>query len=407
MPKRSRDGLRATILHGLWRGVLLGLTFASLQTVAGPTPTLELWIGSDKGYRAAAEIGRRYQLASGRRVIVRHFDDLPVAFELAAREGHGPDILLWAHDRFGEWAERGWIVPVEPSPAFVRQIAPFTWSALRIGSNLYGYPIAVETVALLYNRALINAPPADFEQLFDIAPVLHQQGVAPIAWDYRNTYFSWGLFSANGGYAFAQHPSGFDPDDTGIDQQGSIAGGHLLQRMLRQRVLDGSLTGLQALNAFAEGRVAMTINGPWVWGKLEQRGIDFGVAALPHVQGGRAKPFVGVWAAAVTRFAAEPQWAAEFLEQYLLSSEGLRLLNADHPLGAVAHQQLMGELAADHRVDQTFLNAVQGQMMPNLPRMGQFWQQMGAALERMTHAEQNPQTALQQAAEVIRGDRGQ
>ena len=380
---------------------LLALGWLAAASRAAPTPTLELWIGSDKGYRAAAEIGRRYQRATARRVIVRHFDNLPAAFEQAAAAGEGPDILIWAHDRYGEWAARGLIVPVQPSERFRQGIAPFTWSALRIGEQLYGYPIAVETVGLIYNRRLIEQPPGDFEQLFRLAPDLRQRAIVPIAWDYTNTYFSWGLLSANGGFAFAQRADGFDPRTTGVDHPGAVAGARLLQRLLQQRVLAAELTGNRALTAFSQGKVALTIGGPWVWGALQAAGIDFGVAPLPRVAGAAARPFVGVWAAAVTRWARHPDWAGEFLEQYLLSPAGLRALNADRPLGAVANRELMGELAADPRVDQTFLSAVGGEMMPNLAQMGRFWRAMQQALEQITEQGVDPAAALSQAREAI------
>jgi len=383
--------------------VLLALGWLAAASWASPTPTLELWIGSDKGFNGAAEIGRRYQLATQRRVIVRHFDDLPAAFEEAAATGRGPDVLIWAHDRYGEWAQQGLIVPVQPSARFRQRVAPFTWSAVRIGSQLYGYPIAVEAVGLIYNRQLVAQPPTDFEQLFALAPRLREQGVAPIAWDYSNTYFSWGLLSANGGYAFRQTPNGFDPNDSGVDNPGAVTGARLLQRLLAQRVLAPELTGQQALDAFANGRVAMIINGPWVWRQLSSAGVEFGVAPLPAVQGGFAKPFVGVWAAAITRFAQHPQWAAEFLEDYLLSNAGLKLLNGDKFLGPVANRALMGELAADPRVDQAFLAAVRGEMMPNLPQMGRFWRAMESALAQITHQGAAPKAALREARLAILG----
>ena len=35
------------------------------------------------------------------------------SFPTAAQSGKGPDIVIWAHDKVGEWADAGLISPVE------------------------------------------------------------------------------------------------------------------------------------------------------------------------------------------------------------------------------------------------------------------------------------------------------
>jgi maltose-binding protein MalE len=39
-------------------------------------------------------------------------------FPLTAQVGEGPDIVIWAHDKVGEWADGGLIAPVVVSKEF-------------------------------------------------------------------------------------------------------------------------------------------------------------------------------------------------------------------------------------------------------------------------------------------------
>ena len=48
----------------------------------------------------------------------------------AAAAGKGPDIMCWAHDRVGEWAKSGLIVPIRPIKRIRDEIEDSTWQAL-------------------------------------------------------------------------------------------------------------------------------------------------------------------------------------------------------------------------------------------------------------------------------------
>ncbi|WP_210397716.1 maltose/maltodextrin ABC transporter substrate-binding protein MalE [Motiliproteus sediminis] len=375
------------------------LTLLLLLSAAPVEAALSLWIGDDKGAAGVQAVADRYQAETGQRVEVTAHANLPQAFDQALATGEGPDIVIWAHDRLGEWASRGGLQPVYPSAEFRRFTAPFVWPALTLDGELYGYPIAVEAVGLIYNRKLLPHPPLDFEHLFALHPQLRAEGVKTIAWDYTNPYFSWGLLSSGDSFSLRATDDGFA---TGIDSADAKRGARLLQRLLVDGVMAAELNGSRAAEAFKRGELAMTINGPWSWQAFRNAGIDMGVVPLPRVQGQRSRVFVGVWAAAITRFAGDQHTAADFIENYLLSLEGLRRINAEVSLGPVANRQLMKELAADPAVDQAFIAAVSGELMPNRGPVSAFWRALQQALVRMTREAEAPGAALEQAAARIR-----
>ncbi len=62
---------------------------------------LVIWINGDKGYNGLAEVGKKFEKDTGIKVTVEHPDKLEEKFPQVAATGDGPDIIFWAHDRFG------------------------------------------------------------------------------------------------------------------------------------------------------------------------------------------------------------------------------------------------------------------------------------------------------------------
>ena len=58
------------------------------------------------------------------------------------------------------------IAPVELSNEFVKKFFPKAWQAVLHAEWIWGYPIAPETVTLVYNKKLLDAPPPT--QLIDL-----------------------------------------------------------------------------------------------------------------------------------------------------------------------------------------------------------------------------------------------
>ena len=76
---------------------------------------LVIWINGDKGYKGLAKVGEKFTADTGIPVEVAHPDSITDMFQQAAATGNGPDIFIWAHARFGEWAKSGLIAPINPS----------------------------------------------------------------------------------------------------------------------------------------------------------------------------------------------------------------------------------------------------------------------------------------------------
>jgi maltose/maltodextrin transport system substrate-binding protein len=146
------------------------------------------------------------------------------------------------------------------------------------------------------------------------------------------------------------------------------------------------------------GDLAMMISGPWSWGNLRKSGIDFDLAPLPGVGGNPGKPFVGVLSALINRATPNADLAAQFLEKYVCTAEGLKTIDADVPIGVPALKSLYEEMAAKNPlIKVTYENAQNGVVMPNIPQMGKFWSSMATAFQIATNGQASPEAALADA----------
>ncbi len=247
---------------------------------------LLVWINGDKGYNGLQKVGDEFAKKAGVPVTVEHPEDAPGKFQQAAAAGKGPDIFCWPHDRMGEWAKSGLIVPINPSKRVRDEVEETAWKAFAYQGKTWGYPISVEAIGLIYNKALVKTPPKSFDDVLKIDKELSAGGKKAILWDYNNTYFTWPILAAGGGYVFGRDAKGeLDPSKVGVNNPGAVTGAQLLADMIKNGQMPKGSGYAEMESAFTKGNVAMMISGPWAWDNLRKANIDFGVAPIPDVAG--------------------------------------------------------------------------------------------------------------------------
>ncbi len=380
----------------------LSSVFFSVPVLAFERDELLIWINSDKGHQGLAEVGRRFEAETGIPVTVETPDDLTSEYDHYGYSSMAPDIVIWPHDRFGSWINEGHLRPIEPSKQVRETIAPFAWQAVSVGERVYGYPIALEVVSLLYNRDLVANPPATLEEVKAEHHRLSDQGIEAISWDYKNVYFSWPVFAGSGGYSFGLESQVYDLSDVGVATDGAIRAVAGIKDLLDSGVLAKDADYGSMMDGFKAGETAMIINGPWAWSEIRDAGINVGIADVPTTTGDPGKPFVGVLAAGISAVSTNHQLARQFLEDYLLTEDGLHAVNDDKPLGAVAHLDVVETLSEDPFIDHTFRSASRGEIMPNIPEMKRFWDLMTIRFDGMLEGEYPITSTLNGAADRLR-----
>ncbi|KNC05772.1 sugar ABC transporter substrate-binding protein [Pantoea sp. RIT-PI-b] len=358
---------------------------------------LVIWINGDKGYNGLAEVGKKFEQETGIKVTVEHPDKMEEKYPQVAATGDGPDIIFWAHDRFGGYAQSGLLAEISPDANFQQKIFPFTWDAVRFNGKLIGYPISVESLSLIYNKDLLPEPPKSWEEIAALDKKMRAQGKSAMMFNLQEPYFTWPLLAAGGAYAFKLNDGRYDVKDTGVDNAGAKAGMRFLVDQVKAKTLNADTDYSIAEAAFNKGQTAMTINGPWAWSNIDKSKINYGVTLLPTLNGKPSKTFVGVLSAGINAASPNKELAKEFLENYLLTDSGLDAVNKDKPLGAVALKSFQQTLEKDERIAATMNNARNGDIMPNIPQMAAFWYAMRTATLNALSGRQSVDAALKDA----------
>ena len=276
-----------------------------------------------------------------------------------------------------------------------------SWDAVTHNKQIWGYPLALEAVSLIYNKKYVTGkPPAQLAEIAVFAKELKAKfpNVIPIMWDYDTPYFTWPFLASGGGYPYKVVDGGYDTNDIGVANPGAINGLKEVVGLISEGIMPKGASYSVMEQKMNSGELAMMISGPWAWANLRKNGIDFGLASVPGVGGNPGKPFVGVLVALINRSTPNADLATQFIEKYVCTADGLKTIDADIPIGVPALKALYAEMANKNPlVKVTYDNAQNGVVMPNIPQMGKFWSSMASAFQIATDGQASPEAALTDA----------
>jgi maltose/maltodextrin transport system substrate-binding protein len=384
--------------------VAAALFLMPLGLFAWTNGELSIWMDADRGHALEA-MAKKFENDFGLKVTIEAPEKITDCFPIAAQMAKGPDIVVWAHDKVGEWADAGLIAPVQISEDFKNEFFPEAWQAVLHSEWIWGYPIALETVTLIYNKKLLDSPPPT--RLSDLVSLnekikKERPGVTTILWDYKNSYYSWGILASAGAYVFAKNGPDYDLKNVGVADRGAVEGLSKIIALIDAGILPKSVSYSAVEDLMGQGKLAMMISGPWAWSNVIKNGIDFGVAPIPGVNENVGRPFVGVTVAYLNRSSPNQDLAKEFLEHYALTEEGLTAMYHAKPTGVPALISIYDKLAKDNPLLRQLKTAVEyGQVMPNIPQMGRFFSSVSGALQIATEGRASAKAALQEAEASI------
>src|SRR5271170_2168462 len=121
---------------------LLALSLIPMDLFAWTNGELLIWMDADRGQALKATAAKKFENDFGLKVTIEDPEEITDSFPIAAQMAKGPDIVIWAHDKIGEWADAGLIAPVEVSEEFVKKFFPKAWQAVLRGGWIWAYPIS-------------------------------------------------------------------------------------------------------------------------------------------------------------------------------------------------------------------------------------------------------------------------
>lgn len=297
---------------------------------------------------------------------------------------------------------------------------PFTCGTNNQYREVFAAPISVETVALFYNKDLVDTPAATFEELLEDAATYTAEQVAAGSSDkyYFNTnwndsYFINFVLSAHGYIPFGDNMS--DPDEVNIDSPEVIAALTWLEDNIVSYYGDGSnAPSIQGLadSAFESGKLPYIITGPWkieTYKKLE--GFNFGVTSIPTInvdgQDVAPKPFLGAQMLGVYQNSQHKEAALTFID-FWTSDEGLEI-QYRHKGKLPALKDTLMENVAGIRDDE-YLAGIREQLkntvpMPTLAEVEHYWEPIRIMVNDVWNGD-TPAAAAKKAEESYNKLRG-
>ena len=369
---------------------------------AGVAGTLTLWVDELRA-PYMIQVGEDFEAATGVPVAVHQlgFGDIRDQLQLRGPAGEGPDVIIGAHDWLGQLVTNGLVEPLDLA-AKTASFDPVALQAFTYEGQLYGVPYASEAIALYYNTELVPEPPTTWDELKQIAQQLQDEQGLEQAYVLQqgDPYHSYPLLSGHGGYVFAETPEGYDPSDVGLDSEGGLAYAREMDQMVKDGLLRADVNYDIMISLFTSGESAMFMTGPWQLPAMRETGVPFDIAQIPAMEE-ESRPFVGVQAFMVSAFAPNKTLAETFLTEYIATDETMAaLFDADPRPPTWLPQQA---LVTDEQVLAFAESASKGDPMPAIPEMSSVWTDWTDAINLIFTQAQDPEQAMIDAAESIRG----
>jgi maltose/maltodextrin transport system substrate-binding protein len=337
-----------------------------------------------------------------------NFGDIKSKFLTAAPAGEGPDVIVGAHDWVGELVENGLIEPIP----FLPEKDQFYESALNAFSykgKLYGVPYAIEALAILYNKDLVDEVPETIEELETIGAEVADDEVVGFIYPATDFYFSYPFISGFGGYVFNLTDQGYDVADIGLANEGAIKGGKLIKSWFDTGLIPQGANYSLMDSLFRDGLAAFIVNGPWSTSGYQEAGIDYDILPFSEItlsSGENPIPFVGVQAFMVNSRSSNKLEAMEFVASYCSTFETQYELFLNDKRGPVREDVFAyiegtgGQEVYD--ILQFSKSASIGNPMPNVPEMAPVWGAMQDSLGLVINGEDTVENAFETAVEKIK-----
>lgn len=322
---------------------------------------------------------------------------------VAIPAGEGPDIIAWVNDQIGKNAEIDVIQPLDDKGidrAYLEQnFVGTAVEAVTYKDQTWCVPETMEAIAFVYNKDLVpeDQLPKDTNELLQKAQEFNQANSGKYYFVYQANgdpyhnapwWYGYGAFYVN------------EAGDVGLDTPESIQAGQFLKQLTTIMPKEVDYDVSRAL--MTEGNAGIWMTGPWAIADIQKAGINFGVAPIPTVSetGKPGTPFVGVKCMMLAQGAENPEAAIELMKYY--GSAEFQTALAQELKLVPANKQAQDAVKSDPVVAGFLASANNGTPLPSTPFMALLWGPAGDAQRAIWTGTQEPEQALQDAAEIAR-----
>jgi len=208
---------------------------------------------------------------------------------LAAQQSSSPDVLIVDNPVVSTLAEAGVLTTTDESKIDTSAAQPNLLAAGQLGGKTYGTPIGANTLALYYNKAVLEAAGVDVASIKDWASLTDALAKVTAAGKKGITFSAIG--TEEGTFQFLPWFWGGGGQLTALDSPQSVAALALWVGWLNKGYAPNSVinnTQTTSWQEFATGQYAFAENGTWQLGNAKKAGFAYGIIPIPGAQGGTA-----------------------------------------------------------------------------------------------------------------------
>lgn len=376
--------LPVSLAIGLFFLLLVG---CGISKVDG-SKVIVVWTGWQNEAHVLTELAKEFAEITGTQVKVVNvsFVDLKNKFQLAAPAFVGPDLITGPNDWIGPFATANLIQPVSFVTA-QHEILPVGLKSMGYKDLIFGFPLFMEGVALIYNKRLIPAPPITMDDAIKISKDFRSKDQYGLVFDISNFYFTWPFFNGWGATIFqAGTENNLAPRSSLSELNAVIAGEYLRQIIVKEHLFPAMMTGDVANTLFLENKAAMIINGPWFIGDIKKSEMNFGIAKIPMLANGHyPAPFVGVQGIYLNKRTLNKDKSLAFVD---FLGEPQNIVKLATVGGRIPVDKRALATLKDNEVITGYSKVLaDGVPLPNIPAMTQVWPYMSEGMKLIVQKE--------------------
>jgi arabinogalactan oligomer/maltooligosaccharide transport system substrate-binding protein len=396
--------------HGFFGGLFAAVAAGGLVAaapVAQAATDIVVWHAYRGDEKAAFEkvVGmyNAKQKAVAVRTLAVPYDAYADKITASVPRGKGPDVFIFAQDRLGGWVEAG--QTIEPIDFFVddkvtSQFVPGMMTAMTYRDTIYGLPLNFKSIAMIYNTALVKAPPKTTGELIKVAKGLTNaaSGRFGLAYEYSNFFFHAALMNAFGGQVFAPGPKPV------IDSPQNVRAVKTMLKWYREDgILPADPSSTLIASLFNDGKAAIVFSGPWFLGEVQDK-VKYAIAPLPTVDeaGGKPmRPWLTVEGVYVSAGSQQKEAAYAFAE-YLVSPDAALVLALEGGQLPTNKSIYSDPRVAKNATLQGFRKQLDTAVpMPNYAEMTLMWSPVTTAMNKIVKGSATPEVALKEAQAAV------
>ena len=321
---------------------------------------------------------------------------------LAAQQGNAPDVLIVDNPVISTLAEAGVLASSDDTKLDTTAISPNLLGAGQLAGKTYGIPIGANTLALYYNKGVLTQAGVDIASVTDWKSLTDALAKVKAAGNKGITFSAIG--TEEGSFQFLPWFWGSGANLTKLDSPQAVSALALWTDWLKQGYAPNSVinnTQTTSWQEFATGTYAFAENGTWQLANAKKAGFEYGIIAVPAVNGGTAPAptggeFVSVPIQKDTSRYAVTQKLVACLASTDNSLATVSALNYIAPTDAVQAKQAAAN--PDLTVWVAAVKAAKGRTGDNLgTKYPKISQQLWTAVQAALSGSQAPQPALASA----------